>query len=619
MLKQQRSDMRVVTYRYGYFLALAFAIPPLRWFVVRRFRLYLEDLASDQHNTAIDIVAHSFGTYIVSSALRQLSAKCGLRVDTLLLAGSVLRPGRSMADLLSHRVTSVINDCGTLDVWPLVAQYLALGMGAAGRFGLAGPTGPDSRVVNRYFHFGHSGFFEATDDFPADENEFMRQKWVPILLGRSAEQSDQIPERASWWTPILVLLEPIKLSILLAPIVFVSVVLHDWIEDIEQAQLILVNANGLVNTQPTSAFILALEADRLNSSELTHAALARAAGEIEKKVALRRSADKDWSPPDLWSAGWRNVSEVTIHHPSLDLAVSAERSGNGHHVRLIDLASGWEHSLEPATEESRFISTLRFSSSGNYIFVGRHAFFEIYNLRGDLLAAQSNWITKEQVVYVELLDNDGLLLVCANDGKVILFRFNETGEMTQLTREFQLKMPAALITLDVEKTAKRLFALHREGYATWWEFNARPENPDARVNIESIGAKERNLGYLVPLHSFGLPANRDAELGRPAFSFSRLDQEFIVSADMEERNGRVRFVTAFRLGNPSVWEAVNDTVTHKFDLPHPVSQVFFVGFGVDGRLLTIDKDRTARVFSEDGRLSDVVDLERMSPKEIGAR
>ena len=60
--------LEVVHYKYGYFSAFAFLSVALRWVAVRRFRAELLSLTREPC-TRVDIVAHSFGTYLVARAL----------------------------------------------------------------------------------------------------------------------------------------------------------------------------------------------------------------------------------------------------------------------------------------------------------------------------------------------------------------------------------------------------------------------------------------------------------------------------------------------------------------------------------------------------------------------
>ena len=62
----------------------------------------------------IDLVAHSFGTYLAASALRHLPE--GRKIHTVIFAGSVLPPSFPWYKYLqSGAVGRVINECGWND------------------------------------------------------------------------------------------------------------------------------------------------------------------------------------------------------------------------------------------------------------------------------------------------------------------------------------------------------------------------------------------------------------------------------------------------------------------------------------------------------------------------
>jgi len=167
--------LEVVHYKYGYFSAFAFLSVALRWVAVRRFRAELLSLTREPC-TRVDIVAHSFGTYLVARALYSLRRVPGLRVNTVILAGSVLPSRFPWRRLVPDRVGRVINECGVKDNILLLSQAIPL-LGMAGRVGFNGMTSENLR--NRFFAFGHSGYF-LSGGRPAET--FMAARWQRLLL-----------------------------------------------------------------------------------------------------------------------------------------------------------------------------------------------------------------------------------------------------------------------------------------------------------------------------------------------------------------------------------------------------------------------------------------------------
>jgi Leucine-rich repeat (LRR) protein len=177
-------QLTVVNYKFGYFSALAFLSVVLRWYAVRRFRAELLALTRAPWDR-IDLVAHSFGTFLAAKSLAARSSS-HVHIDNLILAGSVLPDYFRWSRIVPDRVASVVNECGDKDNVLLLSQALPL-LGMAGRTGFRGMTG--NHLRNRYFSFGHGGYFLDRGK-PCDD--FMRENWVPIILeGREAPPVDQ--------------------------------------------------------------------------------------------------------------------------------------------------------------------------------------------------------------------------------------------------------------------------------------------------------------------------------------------------------------------------------------------------------------------------------------------
>ena len=190
LLRQARPDVRISSYGYGYFSAIAFAIPFLRWIEVRRFRSRLLQVFRANPGARVSIVAHSFGTHIVAWALRGMHPRDLPSVRCILLAGSVLKSDFDWSPLLdSGKVDAVVNDCGVDDNVLLLSQFCILFTGMAGRIGFYGFT--HERLVNRFFAGAHSHYFQPLDP---DPDAFIRAHWVGLLLGTTrVEGLDQRP------------------------------------------------------------------------------------------------------------------------------------------------------------------------------------------------------------------------------------------------------------------------------------------------------------------------------------------------------------------------------------------------------------------------------------------
>src|SRR5262249_13704857 len=118
LLKEAEPGVTVSGYRYGFFSSLAFLIPLFRWIVARRFRnFFVQEVRKVPAEARIDLVAHSFGTYLAASALRSLPE--GWKIHTVIFAASVLPPTFPWYKYLQDgKVGRVVNECGW-DDWVL--------------------------------------------------------------------------------------------------------------------------------------------------------------------------------------------------------------------------------------------------------------------------------------------------------------------------------------------------------------------------------------------------------------------------------------------------------------------------------------------------------------------
>lgn len=202
-------------FRYGYFSAVAFLIPMLRRILVGRFERELLHKIDFHKPTRIDLVGHSFGTYIIGWTLRRLRNKQSeIRFHTVILAGSVLKTNHHWGDIVGFQVVRLINDCGENDDVLLVSQ-LVVGTGMAGRLGFIGMH--DEQFVARFSKFGHGGYFGPLNN----DDTYMKENWVPLLTGNepinkfdSRETPTPIGGLKLW---LLNNSEPLKISIYVAP------------------------------------------------------------------------------------------------------------------------------------------------------------------------------------------------------------------------------------------------------------------------------------------------------------------------------------------------------------------------------------------------------------------
>lgn len=185
LLDDADRSVKVAHYRFGFFDLLQYTLPVLKRREVTRFRAGLvAALRGLPEPTRVSLVAHSFGTYLVSKCLLDSPAGSLPAIDTVILANSVVSQDFPWEQVMSrgncHRV---VNECGAEDLVLLLGGLVVLGSGYGGLFGFRGVTG--IRVFNRSYHGGHDRFFKHS----SGDDLHMRDQWIPLLLDPTAPVS----------------------------------------------------------------------------------------------------------------------------------------------------------------------------------------------------------------------------------------------------------------------------------------------------------------------------------------------------------------------------------------------------------------------------------------------
>jgi CRP-like cAMP-binding protein len=176
----------VVPIKYGRLDLIRFWFPiftrsgPIRETEVRICRAIY-----DYPDREVIVIAHSFGTYSLSKILQRNPL---IRINRLLLCGGIVSDKFSWGRL-PNRPTQILNDCGHKDWCPILAKSFTWGYGATGVFG-SGST----EVYDRFFGFGHSGFFRQ---------DFVTTYWKPFVEKGIIEKSSYTPSTISDFRSIL--------------------------------------------------------------------------------------------------------------------------------------------------------------------------------------------------------------------------------------------------------------------------------------------------------------------------------------------------------------------------------------------------------------------------------
>lgn len=151
---------------YGNFHPVKFWVPV--YFRRGRINKVLTDLKGIRKRNPeadISIVAHSFGTYIVSKILATCTE---IIFHRILLCGAIVDSDYDWSAVSNRFKEPVVNDIGRKDIWPSMAKSWSWGFGNSGCIGFQ-----NSLVRDRHFTHGHSGFLNV---------RHMQKFWIPYLL-----------------------------------------------------------------------------------------------------------------------------------------------------------------------------------------------------------------------------------------------------------------------------------------------------------------------------------------------------------------------------------------------------------------------------------------------------
>lgn len=188
---------------YGFFNLFQFLAPfGTRHRPIDRILRELQDLRVLYPNARISVIAHSFGTYVITEILRRQSH---IRIDKLLLCGGIVPTNFHWA---MHEAQlgwdetqkyQAVNECGNRDIWAVLASSVTWGYGASGTFGFGAARVRDRYHGGRYNAFRHSDYFD-----PA----FVRKYWIPYLDRGEIVGTEWEAGRvtAPWWMNVLALL-----------------------------------------------------------------------------------------------------------------------------------------------------------------------------------------------------------------------------------------------------------------------------------------------------------------------------------------------------------------------------------------------------------------------------
>lgn len=167
---------------YGYFDPLRFVFP-FPWFrkaAIEDVWELVRSVKLSYPKAQISFLAHSFGTYIVASILRD---EFDFKAHRIVFCGSVLKPTFPFEGVRGRFTPPIINEVSARDSWPILAKNITFGYGAIGT------QGANNLQVTDRWHigFGHSEYLTEA---------FCKNFWIPFFESGKIVGGTSVREKA---------------------------------------------------------------------------------------------------------------------------------------------------------------------------------------------------------------------------------------------------------------------------------------------------------------------------------------------------------------------------------------------------------------------------------------
>ena len=163
-------------------------------------------MQQNNEGALLSVIAHSFGTFVIANLMKE---KFNVKFHRVIFCGSVVQYGFPFEQIQNRFAQPIINEVGTRDIWPAIAESVTSGYGSAGTYGFLRPL-----VRDRWHNGARHGYFLN----PA----FCKRFWVPFLKDDRFVAGDAEAESARVWLQIL---SVVKIKYALIALVLLSLLL----------------------------------------------------------------------------------------------------------------------------------------------------------------------------------------------------------------------------------------------------------------------------------------------------------------------------------------------------------------------------------------------------------
>jgi hypothetical protein len=320
------SDTLVIPIRYGFLDVIRFWLPgPTRRGPISRVTRELRSIRFQYPSADISVVAHSFGTYIFGKIL---ASESDIAFSRAILCGSIIPPEYRW-DLTRSRVKErPLNDCGTHDIWPVLAKTASWGYGASGTFGFG-----STDVVDRFFPFKHSDFFAES---------FIRDYWYPYFFDGTIARPEYEFGRGppAYWKSFLVTF-PLKTWVPLALGVLALLIAVPRLSGLSPVSVV---------TTPDLNAVRAVSVGAGNKSTVSEAAGNKSAFPGAAGNKPSSSVEAVMRAPGDNIVDTQVSGEITVEADALEAAASVEEARKQTRLELM------ERALNERREETRRIA-----------------------------------------------------------------------------------------------------------------------------------------------------------------------------------------------------------------------------------------------------------------------